>query len=157
MSAVDQFAARAEAFRYWLIEATDTGACAARQALSHLADLCAAALALPDANPPGDIATAVRDDEWNRAFQASRRLPVQWYGELFDPLAVPPGEPGIGDTADDLADIYRDVVAGLRAFQLGEAGAARHWRYLFWRHWGQHAVGAMGALRAWLEADGAGI
>lgn len=156
MSTVDQFAARAEAFRHWLIEGTDTRATAARHALIHLAELFAAALTLPDANPLGDITTTVADDEWKLAFQAARRLPVQWYGEVFDPRPVPPGEPGIGDTADDLADIYRDVVASLRAYQRGEPGAVWHWRFLFWAHWGQHAVGAMGALRAWLEADGAG-
>ena len=156
MSAIDQFAVRAEAFRCWLIEGTDTGAAAVQQALSHLTGLFGAALGLPTGASANE-APRVTDDEWRQAFEACRRLPVRSYGVVFDPLIVPPGETDITDVADDLADIYRDIVTGLRAYQNGDHGeAAWQWRFAFWSHWGRHAIGAMGALRAWLEADGTG-
>ena len=156
MGAVDQFVGLADAFRSWAVEGTDTGVTAARQALAHLAKLFGAALALPDTSPEGGISDWVPDDEWKRAFEACRRIPVSHYGEVFDPLVLPPEAPSVGDIADDLADIYRDVVNGLRALQHGEPGAGWQWRFTFWSHWGRHAVGAMGALRAWLEAEGTG-
>ena len=52
--------------------------------------------------------------------------------------------------------VARETVNGLRAFQNGESGAVWQWRFMFWEHWGRHAVGAMAALRAWLEAEGTG-
>jgi hypothetical protein len=156
MDAIERFAARAEAFRLWATDGTDVGAPAARQALTHLIALFAAALELPETDSPGDVQERVSDDEWQRVFQSFRRLPVSHYSEVFDPLAVPPSAPGVADVADDLADIYRDVVYGLRAFQDGAPGAVWYWRFFFWEHWGRHAIGATGALRAWLEADGTG-
>jgi hypothetical protein len=156
MQALDRFAALADRFQVWAAEGTDTGAAAGRQALTHLAALFAAALALPAADREGDISERISDDEWKRVFEACRRLPVTYYGAIFDPLKLPPEPPSVGDVADDLADIYRDVVSGLRAFRQGEPGAVWHWRFTFWEHWGRHAVSAMAALRAWLEADATG-
>jgi hypothetical protein len=59
--------------------------------------------------------------------------------------------PVVGSLSDDLADIYRDVVTGLRAYDRGDrAGAVWEWRFNLHAHWGAHATGAMRALHWWL-------
>ena len=76
------------------------------------------------------------------------------YGEVFDPLTIPSEEPVIGSIADDIIDIYRDVVTGLRAYRLGDLANARwEWAFNFAHHWGEHATGAIRALHAWLAAN----
>jgi hypothetical protein len=58
---------------------------------------------------------------------------------------------GTGDLADDLADIYRDLLPGVAAWELsGDAYTDDilfqwvHFGHL--HHWGRHAVNAMRAL-----------
>ncbi|WP_414738002.1 DUF5063 domain-containing protein [Gemmata algarum] len=154
MGAEEQFAEQVVAFREW-VECADTGEPAVRAALSHLLGLFQIALSLPTVDPNTRDVPAVPDSEWRRVFRACERLPVKHYGVVFDSLVVPPEEAVIGCVADDLADIYRDLVVGLQAHVSGNRElAAWHWRFTFWSHWGRHAVGAIGALREWLEQQG---
>jgi hypothetical protein len=52
-----------------------------------------------------------------------------------------------GDVADDLADTYSDVKAGLLLLERGDAeGALWHWIWTFKLHWGTHVVNALHAL-----------
>lgn len=153
MSATERFARAADAFRLWATEGRDGGSATARAALTHIAELCAAVLTLPDAEEGGSWPpdADVNDEEWRSVFVGCGRLPVRFYAVLFNPLAQPPESPATGDVADDIADIYRDVVSGLRAFDAGATDeAVWHWRFTFWSHWGRHATGAMGALREWV-------
>src|SRR5262249_48569314 len=84
-------------------------------------------------------------------FAAASRLPVDYYAEVFDPSVIPTEVPVIASIADDIADIYRDVVSGLGAYQVGRrAQAIWEWRFGFEHHWGGHATGAIRALHAWL-------
>jgi hypothetical protein len=86
--------------------------------------------------------------------QEAARLPVDNYGWIFDPLVVPPEEPVVASVADDIADIYRDVVTGLRLDQLGRrTEAVWHWSFYLSRHWGLHATGAIRALHCWLAQE----
>ena len=64
--------------------------------------------------------------------------------------AVPPEDHEIGDLADDVADIYRDLSAGLALVDAGHALEAQ-WelRFSFLTHWGRHASGAIRALHCW--------
>ena len=90
-------------------------------------------------------------------YVAAARLPFDYYGEVCDPSVLPPEGPAIGSLADDLADIDRDVVGGLRAFLAGRpAAAAEAWETWLWGHWGGHATGAIRALHAWLAANPSG-
>ena len=156
MTAVDRFATLAESFGRWAADGADAGETAARHALAHLAELFSAALALPDAEPVGGEPPHVTGEEWDRVFRACRRLPIQHYGTVFDPLTLPTDGLDVGDLADDLADVYQEVVSGLRAYQGGDtAGAAWQWRFTFWCHWGRHAASAVSVLRTWLEENGA--
>ena len=158
MDAVGQFAMAAAAFRDWARGGTDTGEAAALAALRHITRLYLAGLELPAGpwEPGADDGLRVGDDEWNAVqVTAAARLPLDWYAVVCDPLTVPPEvEAGIGSLSDDIADIYRDVVVGLREYDAGRREPAV-WQWKFWlaRHWGQHATEAIAALHAWLSAN----
>ncbi|MFL5328956.1 MAG: DUF5063 domain-containing protein [Gemmataceae bacterium] len=159
MDAVERFAAEADAFREWAARGTDTGEYAARNALLRIIRLYLAALELPPswseelAHQPD--APRVGDAEWRAVYAEAGRLPLDHYAEVFDPLAVPPEEPPvIGSLADDIADIYRDVVTGLREYEAGQrAQAVWEWGFGLQHHWGEHATGAIRALHCWLAAN----
>jgi hypothetical protein len=158
MDAVERFATEAAVFQQWARDGTDSGAQAARQALIRITRLYLSALDLPPAwseelaDQP-DV-ERVGDEEWRIVFAAAARLPLSAYGEVFDPTVTPPEEPVIGNLADDIADIYRDVVSGLRAYQAGRrAAAVWEWGFGLRIHWGEHATGAIRALHGWLAAN----
>jgi hypothetical protein len=94
----------------------------------------------------------VSDTEWKRVVEAASRLPFQHYSEIYNPLPVPAdGEPVVGNLADDLADVYRDVVTGLRLHEAGrENDALWHWTFNLRHHWGEHAISAIRAFRWYL-------
>jgi len=97
----------------------------------------------------------VGHDEWKQVCNLVRdALDLQcYYWSYFDPT-VPQDEmpySDCGDLADDLADIYRDIKPGLRAWETNNDGylptIVFHWKFsLFESHWGVHAVDAMRAL-----------
>ena len=93
--------------------------------------------------------------EWRVVFTAAGRLPRDYYSELFDPLVVPGEQPPvIGSLSDDIADIYSDVMDGLRLYQAGNrAAAVWKWRFGVQHHWGAHATGAIRALHSWLATN----
>jgi hypothetical protein len=158
LDSLDRFAAAAASYRVWARAGADTGAAAARNALLHLVRLYAAALELPpewsDADEGEPDASEVDQAEWQSVFNAASRIPLRYYGSVFDSSVVPPEEPVVGCLADDLADIYRDVVSGLLAYEQGFRAAARwEWGYCFRTHWGDHATAAIRALHAWLAAN----
>ena len=52
-----------------------------------------------------------------------------------------------GSLADDLAEIYGALEAGLAAAREGDMNVAvSSWAWSFWSHWGEHAAEAMRAL-----------
>ncbi len=158
MDAAARFAEQASAFERWLLSGADEGADAARTCLIHLLDLYRMALELPREQAEEDDESTeeerVDKEEWSEAFKATRRLPFDQYAEVFDPLIFPPEAPVIGSLADDLADIYRDVVSGLRAYEQGNvAEAIWQWRFGLQFHWGAHATGAIRALHEWLTQN----
>lgn len=78
-------------------------------------------------------------------------LPLRYYSEIFNNLVVPAEEPVTGDLADDLADIYCDIVPGLALYRSGRhEEAADHWRFWFAQHWGEHATSALRAAWSFL-------
>ena len=154
---VERFLGVARRFEEWAAQGTDEGLPAARNGLRLIAQLYAAGQELPglpdlaDRDPEENL---VSDEEWRRVGERAARLPFQYYSEVFNPLAVPPEEPVTGDLAEDVADIYRDVVEGIRLFDRGLEGEAL-WEWVFGlrQHWGEHATSAMRALY-WCIADG---
>jgi hypothetical protein len=122
------------------------------EAIGHLAQLYAAGLTLPDVDvtdhselsePPKEAIQAIY-----RSFGA---LPFNYYRDFFSPHIIDQSnEPGMGDLADDLTDIYLDLHRGLALLDSGiEAAAAWEWRFSFGIHWGRHAVSALRALHCY--------
>jgi hypothetical protein len=71
------------------------------------------------------------------------------YQEVFDPYADPPEDVVTGSLADDLADIYVDLREGAQLWSRGlHDEAVWQWRFSFESHWGEHATGALRAIRA---------
>ena len=99
----------------------------------------AAGLELPDVEPTAeDIASgSVRP-----TFQFGR-FDIYW--EIFDPYEL--DEPVAGSLADDLGDIYADLVEPLVAFDAGrEADAVWQWKFNVRGHCGDHIVDALRAI-----------
>ena len=118
-----------------------------------LADLYGAAVPLSLLSVEIDSAELVEDvisTDQARAIdrQISEKLGEKClYWEVLDPRIE--SDPvvdslGVGDLADDMADIYREVKNGLSAFNRGPANEAIwHWQEGFRSHWGDHAVDAL--------------
>jgi hypothetical protein len=156
MDSVATFADQVARYQRWLLSNTDQGAAAVRECLIQLLELYRAGLELPPAwsdelTDRQDV-DRVSDVEWQRAYNVSRRLPLDHYTDVFDPTEDRPDEgPVIANLADDLADIYRDVVSGLRAYEQGDrADAVWEWSFGLHHHWGAHAVDAIRAAHWWL-------
>ncbi len=128
--------------------------------LAALARLYASGHALPDvsvSDESPDIRERfeVGDDEWRRVYSLVHEAvgAQSGYWAYFDPSEPPDSAdaPVYGDLGDDLADIYRDIKPGLRAWEAGLeeylTDIVFHWKIpLFGSHWGVHAVSAMRAL-----------
>jgi len=152
-SGLQAFAAEARNYCAWAlsIEEGDQGAATA---LRRIVALYQAALRLPPCGVEGtrDDPLDFGTDERELVRAACARLPLQYYSEQFDPLAISSTEePTIGDIADDIADIFRDVRNGLWYFDTGRLpDAAWEWAFGFQSHWGRHAAGAIRILHAYL-------
>jgi hypothetical protein len=71
------------------------------------------------------------------------------YREVFDAYSSDADEEVTGSLADDFADIYADLMPGVRKWQRGETGEALWaWRFGLECHWGEHATSAIRALYA---------
>ena len=119
-----------------------------------LAELHLAAAELPDLGIGKNIdAVSISHDEWSQFFKKFGALPVNSYFDVFNPLQEE--EPVINSLADDLADIYRDLKAGLSLFEAKHPiDAAWEWRFSFQTHWGQHLVAAQRVIHEYLADEG---
>jgi len=122
-----------------------------KELLALLSSLYLRALALPEYESDDDIIQErLSHDEWKKMYDRFKLLPVGHYPVFFNPLDAGE-EPVTADLADDLADIYRDLKAGLLLFEKGNiAGAHWEWRDSFVTHWGQHTLGAMYAIHHYI-------
>jgi hypothetical protein len=153
-----RFSREAQRFVEW----ADGSACADRLtaplAVRRVARLYAEALELPQ---PWSEGVSVRREEipvflearLNQVRLRAAAIPLQHYSEIFSPL-VPPDEPVVGDLADDLVAIYRDVALGLHLHGRGCVDDALwQWGFGFQMHWGQHASSAIRALHCYLAQE----
>jgi hypothetical protein len=144
------FAQQAAAFCAWAEGEAGAAHEEAERARRHLAALYDAALQLPE--------TTVTNWETVDPLGFSRRpdlferfgaLPINYYSTV-DPLEVPASQLMVGDLADDLRDVYADLIRGVELYQAGRVDAAGHWwRGTFDMHWGKHAAEGIAALHAW--------
>ena len=120
-----------------------------RQSLTRL---YLGALLLPAVVAHGlDLPDRVSHADWQQIETLiSGRLATDLYWIVFQPITDHPNEPVAASLADDLADIWRDLVRGLRALNQDrpkyEGAVWWEWRFGFETHWGVHAVDALYAL-----------
>ena len=120
---------------------------------SLLADLYSLGLKLPSAaseevesKEPEEIS----EKEYAQVSAYASRLPFQYYNEVLEPLELESQECGVGDIADDIRDIYSDVVSTNRIFENGNrASAIWHWNFTMRTHWGRHATSAIHVLQCY--------
>jgi hypothetical protein len=130
------------------------------QMTSAVAHLYAFGHDLPDLDLPADAPDVpdsmdVNDDEWKGIYRFVGDLlgSQRGYWSYFDPSEPLDSSQELifGDLADDLADIYRDIMPGLRAWAAADdaylPSIVFDWKLpLFGSHWGVHAVSALRAL-----------
>jgi hypothetical protein len=152
MNSLSQFAETAEQYCRWAecseaqLQAPAEEAIFALKILSQLYQL---ALELPYEFGEED-APEITPEVWQQIFRRFGAMPFNFYMQCSNPENVPDEVPGIGDLADDLADIWRELKAGLWLYQAGHTASASYvWREHFWWHWGAHATGALFALHRW--------
>jgi hypothetical protein len=153
-SAIDNFAEVARRYCAWAENELGDPNEEMRRVRLLLAELHLAAVKLPALGIGKNMdAVSISHDEWSRFYEKFRVLPVTEYSEVFNPLKAE--EPVTNNLADDLADIYRDVKAGLSLHDAQHpVDAAWEWRLNFQLHWGQHLVGAQRAIHEYLSEGG---
>lgn len=120
----------------------------------HLGQLCQLALELPIRSGEEE-ALSISHEDWKLVYQRFSALPFNYYEYCCTPYELTFEPAGIGDLADDLADVWRDLKGGLALYQAGHLNAAVwKWRFDFWGHWGKHATSAIYALHCWLANHG---
>jgi hypothetical protein len=149
--AVLAFKGAAEQFCAWAETSPDDAADDLYLAMRYVAELYALLLAMPGADPDPSVAQEFVDKNDHKPIYARfGRLPLQYYGEVFDTTSVPPEDPTVGDLADDLLDIYTDIKGGLLYFAQGHPEqAVFHWQFTWGIHWGRHATSALRAMHCW--------
>ena len=152
-SYLDRFAEAAREYISWCESPAGEAYEEARLAIGHLTRLCALAVEFQRL-PAAEFEFEGRDADrktWQAVYLRCGALPFSDYATVFDPLQSPPGQPVTANLADDLADVYRDLVRGLALYLSGnKAEAEWEWRESFDNHWGRHASSALGALLLWI-------
>lgn len=155
ITSLDDFAYSVRSYCEWTntTMATATAKSEMVTARRHLSSLYAMAVNLPTYECDW-VGRPLTDVEWTETFKRFGALPVGYYGSICNPLEVPAGEAALGDLADDLADIWRDLKEGLTIFDDGFRDAAG-WQWLdsFNIHWGAHASNALAVIHFWLAQN----
>jgi hypothetical protein len=124
-----------------------------QRARQLLAELYLAVINLPNLEiEEKENFACISHDECLRIFRKFGSLPIDQYWDVFNPLEDT--EPVLNSLADDLADIYHDVKAGLILFEANHfSDAVWDWRFNFQIHWGHHLVGAQRTIHEYLSGE----
>jgi hypothetical protein len=156
MKHLEDFAAAAREFSAWCLSTPSEATLEARVAIRQLARLYSLALALERSEDVNfDLNGQPSSDAvWRQVYERAAALPFNYYSLVEDPLVVPTEAVNVGDLADDIADIHRDLTEGLSLYDAGHsAEAAYTFRFTYQVHWGAHAAEAISALHSWLARD----
>ena len=151
LKAVEKFAATVGKYCRWAENPSSDDPVSqlqfARQVLSELhLDI----LKLPEVELTSERAFSPEVNNWKEILQRFSILPVDGYWDVFDPLKE--DEPVFNSLADDLSDIYRDLIEGLYFYDRNElTEAVWEWKFYFNIHWGAHLVGAQRAIHSYLS------
>lgn len=154
---LESFVSVVEEFCSWVESELSSEPNELKTAIRLLANLYSKVLELPVGNPNSDFDPdkyRITDEEWHQCFKRFGSLPFNYYWVILNPADIKNESLGMGDLADDLADIYRDIKFGLVLYQDGhEAEAVWEWRNGFAIHWGGHAASALYALHSYASAN----
>ena len=147
----ERFVAVVAEFCGWAESKLNTENEEATAAIRLLANLYSTVLALPKNGPGQDIdGKRISNEAWKDVFKRFEALPFNYYSAFFSPAKVAEEESIIGNLADDLADIYRDLKEGLVLYEAGHITEALwEWSQSFNSHWGRHASSALHALHTY--------
>ena len=126
----------------------------AQQCLILVLRLYERVLLLPNLEPEtADGLDLIGHEAWQaQRKRIAQKLSRDSYWCVFEPFEPEKPESIVASISDDLADIWRDLKAGLTEIDSGKAtsisDAVWHWRFSFEAHWAQHAAGAIFALTA---------
>ena len=154
LTQTDNFVSIAKEYCAWAEGAPLAPENEARKAIQLLVTLYANILALPN-NGCGEDRTAqeITTEEWQVIYKRFGSLPFNYYCVSFSPANIEE-KSSIGDLADDLADIYRDIKDGLRLYENGHTTEAIwEWKHGFNIHWGRHAASALHALQSYMADE----
>lgn len=149
-----KFASLVKEFCNWAESDGNTEIQEAKTAIHFLANLYSLALSLPKDTVGKDLETnRVSHEDWMLIYKRFGALSFNYYSSFDNPAKIEE-ESNLADLADDLADIYRDLKAGLELYQSGHVDEALwEWNNDFNIHWGRHATGALNALHSYAENE----
>ncbi|WP_440224250.1 DUF5063 domain-containing protein [Dokdonella sp. MW10] len=146
---LEDFVSTARAYCAWIEGFAASPDLEAETAALLLSKLCAQVNELPELFDDED-APRLEHKQWVAVYQRLSSLPFNYYATFAEPSILESPEPVTGDLADDLADVWRDLRAGLALYDKGNgAAAAWEWRESFRSHWGRHATSALYAIQCW--------
>lgn len=150
---VVRFSKAARQYCSWAEASPSESGAELQRGLRLLSEVYAAALDLPEVSAAlADTESGLSQQDWKSIFRRFGSLPIDAYSEVFDPSVVPGEPPVVGQIADDLADVYRDLVHGIRLLEHGRAEeAVATWQMNFRIHWGRHAVSALRVMHCLAE------
>lgn len=155
MTSLNDFAVAVRSYCDWAASTVALGSAKSEMLIAqrHLSSLYAMAVNVPQYECDW-LERRPTDVEWSKTYKRFGELPVGYYGSICNPLEVPAGDAALGDLADDLADIWRDLKEGLSIFDEGHRNAAG-WQWLesFSIHWGEHASRALAVVHFWLSRN----
>jgi hypothetical protein len=147
---LQQFADVVRRYCNWCEGAPGSGKSEAQTAFDLLASLLSGASHV-QGGYGGGAGRRASEEDWQLMHARFASMPFQYYYSQHDPLDIDNREREVGDVADDLADIWRDLKAGLELYDNNDhAAAAAEWQFSFEMHWGRHAAAAGYALHCWL-------
>lgn len=72
------------------------------------------------------------------------------YSVVFDALDKDDRSSIMTTIADDIGDIYADLMDGLMLHAGRHGDAIWSWQFSYWQHWGRYAVHAQSAIYSYL-------
>ena len=142
MQQIDTFYAKATAFCNFLAETTIAES-SAESLLVFIMELYVAGVQLPDMQP--DTGDPVKNVTYLH-INADKNL-FHYYWEIFDPWEE--SSPVCGNLIDDLEEIARNLMNGIKEYESGKFGnAVFTWKFGLNSMWGKNATDAIRALHA---------
>lgn len=154
---IEAFSIAAQQFCEWAESDYPLNSQSLKQALELITELFLLGVRLADEFESVDEdspSVEAVDDKTRTVYSQASNLPLTYYSEIYNSTVLPPKEPIIGNLADDIADIYRDLRCGLDLLDAGHTKhAVQEWVFHLKYHWGEHATSAMRALYWYLREN----